>query len=95
MLKSHDGKSVSLNPNVRYIENKNKQKTVNRNQPVGCKASTEVGNVEPLGMYAAGKKDKKNEPREGRPVGCETRTGSMVWDLKSSQQGADGQQRAT
>ena len=47
---------------------------VNRNQPAGCKASTEVGNVEPLGMYAAGKKEKKNEPRGERPVGCKAGT---------------------
>ena len=74
-------------------------------------------------MYAAGKKEKKNEPREQdlsaakpergrlrgtlegrynqarrkereRPVGWGARAGSMVWDLKSSQQGAAGQQRA-
>ena len=31
-----------------YRKQKTK-KTVNRNQPVGCKASTEVGNVGPLG----------------------------------------------
>ena len=32
---------------------------VNRNQPVGCKASTEVGNVHPWVMYAAGRKRRK------------------------------------
>ena len=47
---------------------------------MGCKASTEVGNVEPWGMYAVGKKEKKNEPRWGRPVGCEARTGSTTGD---------------
>ena len=31
-------------------------------------------------MYAAGKKEKKSEPREGRPVGCEARTGSTTGD---------------
>ena len=32
-------------------------------------------------MYAARKKEKKNnEPREGRPVGCEARTGSTTGD---------------
>ena len=31
---------------------------------MGCKASTEVGNVEPLGMYAAGKKRKMSQERE-------------------------------
>ena len=41
-------KSVSLNLTSGISETKN-QKTINRNQPVGCKASTEVGNVEPLG----------------------------------------------
>ena len=53
---------------------------VNRNQPVGCKASTEVGNVGPLGHVCRRKKKKKNEPREGRPVGCEARTGSTTGD---------------
>ena len=38
-----------------------------------CKASTEVGNVKPWGTYAAGKKEKKNELRGGRPVGCKAR----------------------
>ena len=47
---------------------------------MGCKASTEVGNVEPWGMYAAGKNEKKNEPRRGRPVGWEARTGSTSGD---------------
>ena len=42
-----------------------------------CKADTEVGNVEPLGHAAAGKKDKKNEPRGERPVGCKARTGRL------------------
>ena len=36
--------------------------------------------LNPWGMYAAGKKEKKNEPREGRPVGCEARTGSTTGD---------------
>ena len=31
-------------------------------------------------MYAAGKKENKSEPREGRPVGCEVRTGSTTGD---------------
>ena len=54
---------------------------VNRNQPVGCKASTEVGNVGDLwGMYAAGKKEEINEPRGERPVGCKARTGSTTGD---------------
>ena len=54
---------------------------VNRNQPAGCKASTEVGNVEPLGHVCRWKKKKKkNEPRERRPVGCEARTGSTTGD---------------
>ena len=53
---------------------------VNRNQPVGCKTSTEVGNVEPLGHVCRWKKKKKNEPREGRPVGCQAGTGSTTGD---------------
>ena len=71
-----------MNPNVMYIENKNKEKwSTGTNLWVVNKASTEVGNVEPLGMYAAGKKENKNnEPREGRPVGCEARTGSTTGD---------------
>ena len=39
---------------------------VNRNEPVGCKASTEVGNVEPLGLVCRWKKNNKNEPERGR-----------------------------
>ena len=70
-----------MNPNVRYIENKqNKTKMVNRNQPVLSKASTEVGNVEPLGHVCRWKKKKTNEPREGRLVGCKARTGSTTGD---------------
>ena len=53
---------------------------VNTNQPVGCKASTEVCNVEPLGHVCHWKKEKKNEPREVRPVCCEARTGSTTGD---------------
>ena len=53
---------------------------VNRNQPVGCKASTEVSNVEPVGHVCRWKKKKKNEPRWGRPVDCEVRTGSTRGD---------------
>ena len=119
---------MSSNPNVRYIENKNKE-AVNRNQPVGCTAITEVGNVQPLGHVCRWKKKKKKKkmshegedlsaakPERGRlrgtlggrynqarrkevnrerPVGWRARAGSMVWDLKGSQQEADGQQRAT
>ena len=70
-----------MNPNVRYIENKNKQKKVNRIQPVGCTASTEVGNVEPLGHVCRWKKKKKNEPRKRRPVGCEARAESNTGTL--------------
>ena len=48
---------------------------------MGCKASTEVGNVEPLGHVCRWKKKKKkHEPREGRPVGGEARTGSTTGD---------------
>ena len=48
---------------------------------MGCTASTEVGNnVEPLGHVCRSKKKEKNEPREGRPVGCEARTGSTTGD---------------
>ena len=31
-------------------------------------------------MYAAGKKEQKNEPRGERPVGCKARTGSTTGD---------------
>ena len=93
---------------------------------MGCTASTEVGIVEPLGHVCRWKKNKKNDPREGRlvsykaeqgrlrgtlggrynqarrkgvkrerPVGWGARAGPIIWDLKSSQQEADGQQRAT
>ena len=51
---------MSLNPNVMYIENKNKEKwSTGTYLWVVNKASTEVGNVEPLGMYAAGIKKKQ------------------------------------
>ena len=36
--------------------------------------------LDPWGMYAAGKKEKKNEPRGGRPVGCKARTESITGD---------------
>ena len=82
--------------------------------------------MDPWGMYAAGKKEKNNEPRGERLVGCKARTesttgdpweqvqtskkkrgqagtvgglgsqsGSTIWDLRGSQQEADGLQRAT
>ena len=36
--------------------------------------------LNPWGMYAAERNEKKNGPREGRPVGCKTRTGSTTGD---------------
>ena len=53
-----------MNPNVRYIENKNKQKTVNRNQLVGCKASAQVGNVEPLGAFMPLEEEEKKKEKK-------------------------------
>ena len=47
---------------------------------MGCEASTEVGNVEPLGHVCRWKKQHKNEPREGRPASYKTRTGSTTGD---------------
>ena len=69
-----------MSPNVRYIENKDEKKTVNKNQPVGCTASTEVGTVEPLGHVCRRKIKEKNAPREVRPVGCEATTESTTGD---------------
>ena len=46
----------------------------------------------PLGAGTT-KREEKRFKRE-RPVGWGARAGSMVWDLKGSQQEADGQQRA-
>ena len=90
-----------------------------------CKASAEVGNVEPLGHICRWKETEEKLAKRGktcrlpsqngvdyggplgaikqeekrfereRPVGWGTRAGSMVWDLKGSQQESDGQQRAT
>ena len=37
--------------------------------------------MNPWGMYAAGKKEKKHEPGWGRPVGCKARTGSTTGTL--------------
>ena len=37
---------------------------VNRNQPVGCKASTEVGNVERLGHVCRQKERRMSQERE-------------------------------
>ena len=51
-------KSVSLNLTSGISETKNK-KTINRNQPVGCKASTDVGIVGPLGHVC-----RRNEREE-------------------------------
>ena len=70
---------MSLNPNVRYIENQNKN-TVNRNHPVGCKVSTASVTLNPWGMYAAGRNRNKNAPKEGKPVGCKARTRSTAGD---------------
>ena len=81
-----------------YRKQKTK-KTVNRNQPVGCKASTEVGNVGPLGHVCRGMKEKKNEPRGGRPVGCKARTGVDhggplgAGTIKQQERGSNGNDR--
>ena len=76
-----------MNPRVRYVE-KQKQKTVNRNQGLGCKASTEVGNVGVLEHVRRRKEEKKNKPRRGRPVRCkaitESTTGGPWGQVQSS-----------
>ena len=56
-----------MNLNVRNVENKTKQnKTVNRNQPVDCKASAEVGNVEPLGHICRWKETEEKLAKRGK-----------------------------
>ena len=57
-----------------------KKKTVNRNEPVAAKPVRRSETLDPWGMYAAGKKEKKDEPRWGRPVGCKAKTGSTTGD---------------
>lgn len=70
-----------MNPNVRYIENKNKEKWSTGTNLWAVKPVRKSVTLNPWGMYAARKKEKKNnEPREGRPVGCEARTGSTTGD---------------
>ena len=118
--------SVSLNPKIWHVE-KHEQKTVNKNEPVAAKPVRRSVTVERLSMYAAGKKEKKKEPRGGkacwlqsqnggrlrgtlrgrysqakrkgvkrkRPMGWGASAGSIIWDLKGSQQEADGLQRGT
>ena len=53
-----------MDPNARYNENK-EQNPVNRKQPVGCKASTEVGNVGPLG-YAFRRNERRKMNQDGK-----------------------------
>ena len=70
---------MSLNPNVRYIENKNKEKWSTGTNLLAVRLVRKSVTLNAWGMYAARKKEK-NEPREGRPVGCEARTGSTTGD---------------
>ena len=69
-----------MNPNVRYIENKNKEKWSTGTNLWAVKPVRTSVALNPWGVYAAGKKEKKNEPRERRPVGCKTITGSTTGD---------------
>ena len=71
---------MSLNPNVRYIENKSKEKWSTGTILWAVKPVRKSVTLNAWGMYAARKKEKKNEPREGRPVGCKARTGSTTGD---------------
>ena len=70
-------RSVSLNPVCRRTL---KKKTVNRNEPVAAKPVRRSETLDPWGMYAAGKKENKNEPRGERPVGCKASTGLTTGD---------------
>ena len=70
-----------MNPNVRYIENKNKEKWSTGTNLWAVKPVRKSVTLNAWGIYAARKKEKKkNEPQWGRPVGCEARTGSTTED---------------
>ena len=69
-----------MNPNVRYIENKNKKKWSTGTNLWAVKPVRKSVTLNPWGVYAAGRKEKKNEPRWGRPVGCKARKGSTTRD---------------
>ena len=58
MLKSHD-ESVSLNPNVRYIENKNKEKWSTGTNLWAVRPVRKSVTLNPWGLYAAGRKTTK------------------------------------
>ena len=63
-----------MNPIVRYIENKEQKKQSTGTNLWAVKPVRKSITLNPWGMYAAGKKEKKNEPRGERPVGCKAGT---------------------
>ena len=52
----------------------------NSNEPVAAKPVQRSVTLDSWGMYATGKKEKKNQPRGERPVGCKAKTGSTTGD---------------
>ena len=56
---------------------KNNNKNGQQERPCSCKTSTEV-TVNPWGMYTAGKKEKKNEPRGGKASWLQSQHGGRL-----------------
>ena len=52
-----------------------RQVTVNRNQLVGCKVSTEVGNVEPLGHVCRRKEREEKLAKRGKTCRLQSQNG--------------------
>ena len=69
-----------MNPKVRHIENKKQKKTSIGTNLWAVEPVRKSITLNPWGMYAAGKKEKKNKLSGGRPVGCNTRTGPTTGD---------------
>ena len=88
-----------MNPSVRYVKNKNKQKKRSTGTNLWtAKPARKSATLKPWGTYAAGKKEKKNESRWGRPVGCKAKTGSTTGDpwgqVQSSKEGGSEKERS-
>ena len=74
MLKSQDGGRCRWTLGSGMSKNNNKKRSTGNNLWAAKPVRNSVM-LDSSGMYSAGKKDKKNQPRGKRPVGCKSRTG--------------------
>ena len=87
-------RSVTLDAWGIYAAGKKKRRTMSQEgEDLSAAKPERVRLLGTLGgrYYQARRKGVKRE----RPVGWGARAGAIIWDLKGSQKGADGLQRAT